>query len=131
MTERHHILFDKRSYEATNDLLELRRDPRLIVPLDHDTHRELHQSVSHVPPLSRYIARSALYNFLQFDYTDDGVEAIDQLQLSIDRALKHPRADVIEKSVGNAALLSLELQKPFIDPTRGTRIIDLGKYRAA
>lgn len=127
--QQHHILFNRRSWEATDTLKELRQDKRLITPLDPDTHRELHQAVSHVPPLSYHIARRALYTLSQFDYTDNPIEAADQLQLSIDEAMRHPRADTIERGVGELALLALELQKPFFEPNMPTKLIDLHQWK--
>lgn len=126
MSERHHILFNRRTWNATDELASLRGNRQLIVPLDTYTHRELHEEISHVPPLSMHLARHALMSFEEYGYTSDHLQAIGHLQSSIEAAARHPRADHIEKSLAGLVCHTLDLQKPFIDDSDTTYFI--GKY---
>lgn len=116
--ERHHILFNRRVWSSTDDLAELRGDPRLIVPLDHDTHQELHENVSHVPPLSLHVARASLRLFEDFESNGDYMKSVEHLQTSIEQAIRHPKSDRIEREVGSLAVYALDLQKPYIETSR-------------
>ena len=120
--ERHHLLFNRFAYESNTDLRAMREDRRLIVPLDHDTHKELHERVSHVPPVSYHIARRALINFKEYNPADNPIHDIDNLQFSIQEAIRHPRADLIEREVGELAIYALDIQKPFIQEDLPTRL---------
>ena len=120
--ERHHTLFNRYAWSANKDLESLREDRRLIVPLHPDTHRELHQEVSHVPPVSYHMARRALRNFSEFE-DDTYLHNLENLQWSIEEAMHHPRADRIEREVGELAVYALELQKPFVDESLPTRLL--------
>lgn len=118
----HHTLFNRYAWTANSDLKAIREDRRLIVPLDPDTHRELHQSVSHVPPISYHMARRVLQNFAEYD-TDTYMHNIENLQFSIEEAMSHPKADRIEHEIGDLALFALDLQKPYIDESLPLRIV--------
>ena len=120
--ERHHELFNRFAWTATNTLESLREDRRLIVPLDPDTHRELHQEVSHVPPLSYHMARHVLRAYSEFE-ADTYLHNVENLQWSIEEAMQHPRADRIERELGELTMYALDLQKPFIDESLPTRLI--------
>ena len=43
--EAHHTLFNRYAWTANKDLAALREDRRLIVPLEHDVHAELHREI--------------------------------------------------------------------------------------
>lgn len=120
--ERHHTLFNRFAWNANNNLESLREDRRLIVPLDPDTHRELHQEVSHVPPLSYHMARHVLRAYSEYE-ADTYLHNVENLQWSIEEATQHPRADRIERELGELTMYALELQKPFIDESLPTRLI--------
>ena len=120
--ERHHTLFNRFAWTANKNLEALREDKRLIVPLDPDTHREVHESVSHVPPLSYHMARHVLREFTEYE-ADTYLHNVENLQRSIEHAKSHPRADRIERGVAELAIHSLDIQKPFIDESLPTRLI--------
>ena len=120
--ERHHTLFNRYAWTANRDLENLREDRRLIVPLDPDTHKEVHQAVSHVPPLSLHMARHVLREFSEYD-ADTYLHNVENLQRSIEYAMGHPRADRLERSVGELAVYALDLQKPYIDESLPTRLL--------
>ena len=124
--EAHHTLYNRYAWTANKDLAALREDRRLIVPLDHDTHAELHRRVSHVPPISYHMAHRVLRNFAEYD---DGtyLHNLESLQRSIEEAMKHPRADRIERGVGALAVHALDIQKPFLDDSGLTYYIGGGR----
>ena len=114
MSTKHHILYNRRLWNTYEETKSLRENPQLIVPLQPELHKELHDNVSYVPSLNYYLARHTLRVFTDFEPTDDSIEAINNLQFSIREAAMHPRADYIEKEVARLAIHSLTLQKPFI-----------------
>lgn len=120
--ERHHTLFNRYAWTANSNLEALREDRRLIVPLDPDTHSELHQEISHVPPLSYHMARHVLKAYSEYE-ADTYLHNVENLQRSIEYAKSHPRADRIERGVADLAIHSLDIQKPFIDESLPTRLI--------
>ena len=120
--ERHHCLYNRFAWTANKDLENLREDRRLIVPLHPDTHRELHQDVSHVPPISYHMARHVLREFAEYE-PDTYLHNVENLQWSIEHATKHPRADRIEHEVGELAIYALELQKVYVDESLPTRLL--------
>lgn len=120
--ERHHVAFNRFAWTANKNLEGLREDRRLIVPLDPDTHRELHQEVSHVPPLSYHMARHVLRAYSEFE-ADTYLHNVENLQFSIEEAMQHPRADRIERELGELTMYALDLQKPFIDESLPTRLL--------
>ena len=127
--EAHHALFNRFAWTANKDLKALREDQRLLVPLDPDTHRELHQVVSHVPPLSYHMARHVLRAYSEFE-ADSYLHNVENLQRSIEEAMKHPRADKIERGVAELAIHSLDIQRPFLDDSGLTYYIGGGVRRA-
>lgn len=120
--QKHHTAFNRFAWSANADLKAIREDQRLIVPLDPDTHKELHQNVSHVPPLSYHMARRVLRNFAEYD-DDTYLHNIENLQWSIEEAMAHPRVDRIEHEVASTALYALDMQKPYIDESMPTRLL--------
>lgn len=118
------MLYNRYAWSSNKSLEALREDRRLIVPLDPDTHKELHREVSHVPPLPYHMARHVLREFVEYD-ADTYLHNVEHLQWSIEKAMQHPRADKIEREVASTALYALDLQKPFIDESLPTRLIRL------
>ena len=121
--EAHHTLFNRYAWSANKDLKALREDKRLIVPLEHDVHKELHRAVSHVPPLSYHMARHVLRAYSEFE-ADTYLHNVENLQFSIEEAMKHPRADRLEREVGALAVHALDLQRPFLDDSGMTYLIN-------
>lgn len=128
--EQHHTLFHRYAWNANKELAALRNNPQLVVPLDHETHRELHAEVSHIPPLSLHVARHALRGFSDYGYTSNHLQAVGRLQRSIEAAARHPKADYIEKSIAELVCHGLDIQKPFLDDTDNTYYIG-GRYGKA
>lgn len=116
--ERHHELFDRKTWSSRPELAALRGDAQLIVPLEHDVHRELHANITYVPSLSLYVARAALGAFGEYGHTPDHLLATERLQAAIEEAVTHPKTDRIEREVGLLAVHALDLQKPYIKESR-------------
>jgi hypothetical protein len=82
------------------------------VPLEHDTHKELHKATPTVPLLGYF----ALYRVAR-DFRGDSRDYlgnIEEIQRVIEEAGKSPKAHYVERQVGELAIHVLELQKPFI-----------------
>ena len=95
-------------------LLQARRDPRLIVPLEIDPHNELHKNVALVPPLSHHLAGRALRLFNDRYDEYDPVANLENYMSSIEEAAKHPRAQELERAMAALTVHACELQIPFI-----------------
>ena len=109
--ERHHILFNKRAWNSYKEGTSLRETPSLIVPLEHDVHKELHREVPIVPLLGYYSLLSVRNSF---EPARDPLESVERFQRSIEQAKRHPKAHDIEKSLADLAVYALDLQKPYI-----------------
>lgn len=132
----HHGLFTKSAYESQGSTKMLRNNPWLIMPLDEQTHRELHVDIPALPLLSPNTAQSVLKEFrpVKGNY----VATIFALMEAVGDANRHPRATPIEKEIGGLLINGLELQLPFIQdglvdvpyvPTStGTRDFQSGKW---
>lgn len=109
--EEHHLLHDRISWESRDTAKLIRRNRSLIVPLEHDTHRELHAQTPVVPLLGYF----ALYRVAR-DYQegDTYMESIENLQRSIEDASSHPKVHYIERQLAELTLHTLDLQKEFV-----------------
>lgn len=109
---RHHILFPRRLHEAHPDTKELRRQPLLIPTLRVIGHTALHDEVALVPPLDRFMANRVLNDFepVRGDY----IASMEELMRSIERAIKHPRSQEIERMNAEVAIYAIESQIPFV-----------------
>lgn len=115
--EDHHILHDRVSWESRGEAKQIRRNKSLIVPLEHDTHKELHQQTPVVPLLGYY----SLYRVLR-DFEPDPnnyIDSVENLQRAIESANNHPKAHYVERQLGELTLHVLDLQKPFIEEDYG------------
>ncbi|RTL04868.1 hypothetical protein EKK58_09600 [Candidatus Dependentiae bacterium] len=112
--DQHHMLFYRKAYDSMEETRLMRRDDRLIIPLDVLTHQALHKEVSCVPPPSIHLARAAMQEFQDFSKSKDYLVNIDNFQKSIDRASKLYKMREIEKHIGQLIIHAIDLQKPFI-----------------
>ena len=121
--ERHHFMFPASLHEAQSASRELRQMSRSTGYLDHDSHVELHQSISGVPVLSHYVALGALKHVRDSFIPDNPVERIEDLQRAIEVSMRQPRADRIEREIAELAVYALDIQKPFFDDALPTRLV--------
>lgn len=109
--EDHHLLFDRVSWESRKESRWLRRNTSLIIPLEHDTHKELHKAVPAVPLLGYH----ALYRTMRdYERGDGYIESLENLQRVIEEAGRSSKAHYIERQIGELAIHVIDLQKPFI-----------------
>ena len=73
------------------------------------------------------MARHVLRAYSEFE-ADTYLHNVENLQRSIEEAMKHPRADRIEREVGALAVHALDTQKPFLDDSGLTYLIN---YKAS
>lgn len=111
MIDRHHILFDQRSWNASELGRSLRGTPALIPRVDREVHNEIHREVPFVPVLG-YHALMAVRN--NFEPSFDPLQSMDNLMFAIEDAGKHPRAHRIETEMCRLAIEAIELQRPYI-----------------
>lgn len=112
--DQHHMLFYRKAYDSVEETKLMRRDSRLIIPLNVMAHQELHKEVSCVPPPSIHLARAAMQEFQDFNKSKDYLVNIDNFQKSIDRASKLYKMRELEKHIGQLIIHAIDLQKPFI-----------------
>jgi hypothetical protein len=108
----HHVLNYRAQWDAMPATKMLRAQPGLLVPGWRRPHDELHRAVEYVPPLSMYIAQSALNGYI--DYPEDHLRSMDSFMLATEQATKHRRATPMEVAVANLAIQAVDLQKPFV-----------------
>lgn len=108
---RHHVLFNKREWESRPQYRELRQNSGLIVPLDVDTHNELHKSVTHVPVLGYYGIVAVQKEFYR---GRTHIDTIDNLLFALESLQEHLRLSDLDKALAGIALQAVEIQRPFI-----------------
>lgn len=108
----HHGLHTRATYDSQESTKRLRANPWLIMPLDEQTHRELHREIPTIPLLSPQMGMLVLREFepVQGNY----VASMYALMGTIGEAIKHPRAKPIEKAIGELTIDALELQIPYM-----------------
>lgn len=108
----HHVLFERRLWEANQPGKELRSKAGLIIPLDREYHEALHREVAMVPPLNYNFGAAVLR--LYRDNPDDHVRSVENLMRATQEAMTHPRMSVLERALGGLVINALEMQRPFI-----------------
>lgn len=108
----HHVLFEKRIWDAHEPNRELRRKSGLIVPMYSDEHDALHKEVTMVP-VPNYRLGQAILSIYR-DNPDDHIRSIENLIRAADQAIGHPRMKPIERALGELFIEAVELQLPFI-----------------
>lgn len=109
---RHHILFPRKLHDAHPDTKELRRHQLLIPNIAILGHTALHSEVALVPPLDRFTAGRVLRDF--YPVRDNHIQSMEELMRAIEGAMKHPKAQEIERMNAAVAVHAIEAQIPFI-----------------
>lgn len=132
---RHHTKFPRPAHESNDNELSLRQDPSLIVRMHVDPHAALHKHVSMVP-LMEYNMSGRVRRAYEGDI-DDPLHSIDLYMKAVEDACKHPKANELDRRIGELIIYAMDMQRPFIQEGiyRAT-LIDLGRlanrgYRAA
>ena len=111
MHEKHHVLFNKREWEARPQYKDLRNNGGLIVPMEREVHNELHRNVQLVPTLGYHGIMAVHREF----YRGRGyIESLDNLMFAVESAKNNERLSGIERGLAGLALEALDLQRPFI-----------------
>lgn len=125
--DRHHLLFDRQYYNATDALRTLRNDCGLIARIDRDSHDGIHDLISSVPTPNRYMARAALHRLMPIQDKSNPLDMADQYMFAIQESSEHPKANDLDKMLGQLIIASVYHQKPFIEEGLSkARIFDLG-----
>ncbi len=111
MNNRHHILFDRRSWELRAESKYLREQPSLIPLMDMDIHSELHQNCPPVPMLGYYALNSIVSNFHPHSNT---LISMDRLMGAMEQSTRHKNTHPIERELAALAIEAVELQRYFI-----------------
>lgn len=109
--ERHHLLFERSSWESSIPARRLRQLPSLIIPMDEDIEQALHKTVINVPLLDRYTAQHT-YRELQPARTYVG--SCYRLMEAIERGSQHSKTHTLERELAQLTIHAIELQMPFI-----------------
>lgn len=112
MSRGHHVLFEAKLWQAHDVNKQLRNKPGLIIPIRHDVHDELHKEIAcqPVPPYRQGQAVLGIYR----DNPDDHIKSVYNLMRAFEIATLHPRVREAERSIGQLAIHTLEMQLPFI-----------------
>lgn len=121
----HHICFYEAQWDAMVATSALRLMSGLVLHGPRDIHNRIHGAVPFVPVLSSNTAQAALRRYE--DTPDDHVASTISLIHAIEQANRHPKARDVERMVGQATIIALEQQLPFIEEseafTKRRRII--------
>lgn len=111
-TDAHHVLFERRLWEANQPGKALRSSPGLLVPMYRDAHEALHKEVAFVPPLTYKLGQSvlALYN----DDPTSHRRSVDNFLFAVEETINRPKTSHLERTLGYLALDSVEMQIPFM-----------------
>lgn len=110
-TTAHHTLYYGKEWSLRPEGLYLREQPGLIVPLPPKEHDILHKEVHLVPLLGFHALNLVAHNA---DFNGRFDHDIDELMLQIEKAGNHPKADEIERELGQLSIRSLMKQKDII-----------------
>lgn len=111
-TNDHHLLFTRESWNSNGACRQLRNNHYLKVALDVQVHRELHSQITTVPLLDHRTSMRVANSFVPD--RNSPFKTIDNLQFAIEEALKNPQTDLIQRQLGDLAILALSMQKEFI-----------------
>ena len=105
----------------------LRYDCGLIARIDRDSHDEIHETITSVPPPNHYMAMTALARLMPIQDKSDVLAMSDQFMFAIQESCKHPRANELDKALGQLVISSVYHQRPFIaEGLSRAKIFDLG-----
>lgn len=109
---RHHVMHEATAWSSRDEAQRIRTTQSLIPRIDRDAHNHLHDVCPHVPLLGSYALRSVAQSF--GNGGRNTLESIDLLMLSIEEAIRHPKAHLLEKQLGQLTIAALELQVPIL-----------------
>lgn len=108
----HHVLFERRLWEANQPGKELRSKPGLLVPMWRDYHEALHKEVDFVPPFPYKMGQAVLS--LYRDNPDNHRQSIDNFLFATEEVIQRPKTSHLERTLGYLILDAVEMQVPFM-----------------
>jgi len=113
-THNHHIVHHGKQYESGHDTKWIRRMGGLIVPMVVEVHKDLHDNCPGIPLIDIFMARR-VRSIMAKGPTRNPLEAIDTFSYAVEQAMEHPRTYDSERLVGEAAIMAIRMQIPFIE----------------
>ncbi len=95
---------------------KLREFGGLRVDLFDNEHQALHRRISMVPLLGIHALQKVAFDHQP---TDNLYENIDSFLLLTEKAIHHPKADSIERRLGELTMEAVLMQRDFIQDVRG------------
>ena len=112
-TQRHHIIFNRYLWTASEDLKKLRNTKELIVPLKIPVHKDLHRAIEQVPVPDHHMIKRINSEF--YPARNDPIQTVRNLQESIECALESPYTSELAYKLGQIIISSLEIQIPYLE----------------
>ena len=109
---KHHILFNRTTWESNCTSRSLREKSALIVPIELEAHKALHKDISIVPLPDPFMSGRVLRDFVGVQ--GDPLKSIDLLAMSIERAMEHEKANDLDFRLGELAVDAILAQREFI-----------------
>lgn len=108
---KHHLLFERVSWDARPESRRLRATPSLIPDIPRDIHDELHEKCPIVPLLG---SQALMKAGSIFKPSNDTMTDMDRLMQAIEAAGNHHRAHEVEQHLADLAVWAIGLQRPFV-----------------
>lgn len=107
----HHIVNNRLEWSLRPEAKQLRETPSLIPRLERPLHEQIHRDTPAVPLLGYHTLRRTLNTF---EPTNDTLETMSNLMLSIEDASLHTKAHYVERELAMLAVYAIDLQRPYI-----------------
>lgn len=108
----HHVINRKKEWSMRSDALTIRETPSLIPRIWRPDHNYIHKMTPEIPLLGYFALQKVVAEFYP---TRDTLETIDNLMFAIETAHKHPKINPIERSLGDLAIMAIDIQRPYIE----------------
>lgn len=109
MIDRHHLLWERKNWNATPEGRVLRSTPGLIPHIDREWHEAIHKDLPPVPTLGSFALRRTL---MGFEPNGDYLHDSESLVRSMDRATKSSHR--LERDLAGLAIENLMAQRPYV-----------------
>lgn len=127
--DRHHILYNRTAWESNKNTKWLREESGLIVRMGRDAHLELHKEIS-VVPLLDYHAATRVRRIMRDSDATRPLEVADDFMLAVQEAGKNPKANRLDRALGDLVISAVEGQRIYIeDGIVRAKVFDLKAQR--
>lgn len=107
----HHLMFNRTAHESSRIAKNLRQHPSLQFMGERSVHEELHENCPAVPLLGNHALLIVQREFIP---DKNKLKSVDNLLKAIEISAHHPRTHVLEKSLAQLAIWSIEEQIPYL-----------------